>query len=401
MPVTVPPPDVPSLSAVLPAEPLLLMGAGPVPIPDAVSRANGIVINHLGATMGEVIDGVKRLAGYAFQTRMDKLLGLAGSASSAMEMAVSNLLWPGRRVLCLISGTFSERLAQMAAGVGASVETVKSPVGTPVTASMVAEALAAGTFDVVTVVQGETSCGVLTTELPEIARLVKGHGALLVVDAVCTLTTMPLRMDEWGIDVCLTGGQKGLSTIPGVSLIAFSEEAWRAVESRTAPMPHWCLDAQRAWAFWGHHKYHYTAPVPGILALYEALHLIAIETLESRFERHARCSRALQAGLGAMGLGLFTAPEHRLPCVIAINAPPGIDSKAVRGRMAAHHGVEIAGAFGLPIIRIGQMGEQCRSHRLFRVLSALGESYREFGLDLDVPGGIAALEATLGEGPPV
>jgi len=396
MPTTVQPPDVSSLSQLLPEEPLLLMGAGPVPIPYAVSQANGVVINHLGPTMGRVTDGLQRLAAYAFQTRSDKIIGVAGSASSAMEMAVSNLAWPGRTVLALVSGTFSGRLGEMALGVGADVTIVRSEPATPITAAMAADALAAGRFDVVTIVQGETSCGVLNVELPEIATLVKQHGALLIVDAVCTLTTMPLRMDEWGIDVAVTGGQKGLSSIPGVSLIAFSEAGWDAVRARPRPMPHWCLDAQRAWRFWGHHKYHYTAPVPGILALYAALRLITIETLERRFARHAMCTAALQAGIEAMGLKLLVPPEYRLPSVVAIHAPPGIKTAALRREMAERHGVEIAGAFGLDIIRIGQMGEQCRSHRLFHVLSALGESYRRLGLDLDVSGGMAALEAELG-----
>ena len=396
MPVPIQPPDTQSLSLLLPAEPILLMGAGPVPIPHAVGQANSMVISHLGETMNGIVDSLKHLAAYAFQTRSDKIIGVAGSGSSAMEMAVSNLVWPGRRVLALVSGTFSGRLAEMAIGVGGEVTVVRSETPDPITAEMTREALEADSYDVVTVVQGETSCGVLNVELPEIAFLAKKHGALLIVDAVCTLTTMPLRMDGWGIDVCVTGGQKGLSSIPGVSLVAFSEAAWQDVLARPRPKPHWCLDAERAWRFWGEHEYHYTAPVPGILALYQALRLVSLETLEARFERHARCSEALQAGLEAMGMELFVPPSHRLPSVLAICAPPDIDSVAVRAHMAAAHGVEIAGAFGLDIVRIGQMGEQCRSHRLFHVLSALGESYRHFGLELDVARGMGALETSLG-----
>ncbi len=396
MPITVQPPDVQPLPLILPAEPLLLMGAGPVPIPHAVAQANGVVINHLGPTMDRVVEGLKRMAAYAFQTRSDKIIGVAGSASSAMEMAIANLSWPGRRVLSLVSGTFSGRLAEMAVGVGAEVTIVQSETASPITAEMVAGALEGNAYDVVTMVQGETSCGVLNTELPEIVRLSKEAGALVIVDAVCTLTTMPLRMDHWGIDVCVTGGQKGLSSIPGVSLIAFSEAGWDAVRARPRPMPHWCLDAERAWSFWGHHRYHYTAPVPGILALYQALRLISVETLNDRFARHLACSTALQAGVCAMGLELFVPSAYRLPSVVAIRSPEGIDTDAMRRRMADDHGVEIAGAFGMPIIRIGQMGEQCRSHRLFHVLSALGESCRKFGLDLDVAGGMGALEASLG-----
>ena len=202
-------------------------------------------------------------------------------------------------------------------------------------------------------------------------------------------------MDDWGIDVCITGGQKGLASIPGVSLLAFSDTAWDVVESRPRPMPHWCLDAQRSWGFWGDHKYHYTAPVPGILALYEALRLIAEETLEQRFHRHLRCSLALQAGMEAMGLRLFVPLAHRLHSVVAFHRPENVDSAALKERMARQFGVEISGAFGLDILRVGQMGEQCRSHNLFHVLYALGESARLEGFPCDVSGGMAAMEEAL------
>ncbi len=397
---TVPPPLATPLAAILPSEPLLLMGAGPVPIPHAVASANGVVINHLGDTMNQVVLGLKDMAAYAFQTSSSRVLGVAGPASASMEMAIANLAWPGRRVLALVCGTFSHRLAEMAAGVGADVTTVTSGALEPIRPEQVEQALAQGQFDLVTVVQGETSCGVRTGELEAIARLVRAHGALLIVDAVCTLSTTALQMDAWGIDVCVTGGQKGLSSIPGVSLIAFSEAAWEVVERRPRPMPHWCLDAARAWRFWGEHAYHYTAPVPGILALYEALRLIAEETLEARFERHARSSAALQSALQVMGLELLVPEQDRLHSVVAVCMPEGADIPAIRRTMVEGFNVEIAGAFGLDIVRIGQMGEQCRPSNLFRVLYALGASCRLHGLPLDVAGGMAQLERELTVFPP-
>jgi aspartate aminotransferase-like enzyme len=242
---------------------------------------------------------------------------------------------------------------------------------------------------------GETSCGVKMVELPEICRAAKQHGALTIVDSVVTLTAMPLHMDEWGIDVGITGGQKALSSIPGVSLCAFSPDAWRVVESHPGPRPHWCYDALRAYRFWGFQQYHYTAPVPGVLALHEALRLVAQETLERRFRRHEMSSLALQAGLEAMGLQLFTSKDVRLNSVIAINLPGSVDSARVREYMTKAFRVEISGAFGLNIVRIGQMGEQCRSHNLFKTLYALGMSFQREGVKLDVASGMAALEQGL------
>jgi aspartate aminotransferase-like enzyme len=248
---------------------------------------------------------------------------------------------------------------------------------------------------VVTLVQGETSCGVLNGDLPEIARLAQEHGALTLVDAVVTLSTMPLEMDRWGLDAVVTGGQKGLSSIPGVSLIAFSDRAWGEIERRPVPPVHWCFDAIRAQRFWGHHHYHYTAPVPGILALYEALRLVCEEGLAERHQRHRVSSISLQAGLEAMGLGLFIPVPHRLNSVIAIRVPDGVDAKSVLAYMSRKFRVEISGSFGLDIVRIGQMGEQCRSHNLFKVLYATGMSFRHFGVELDVSRGLAELERTL------
>jgi alanine-glyoxylate transaminase / serine-glyoxylate transaminase / serine-pyruvate transaminase len=335
------------------------------------------------------------MASYAFQTRSDKIIGLAGPASAAMEMAVSNLCWPGRRVLCLNSGTFSGRLGEMAAGVGAEVTYLEGPLGTPISLAQVKDAFAKARFDVITMAHGETSCGVKLIELPEICAFAKAQGALTIVDTVVTLSAMPVKMDEWGIDVGLTGGQKALSSIPGVSLCAFSKDAWSALERHPTPRPHWCYDALRAQRFWGSQQYHYTAPVPGVLALHEALRLVAEETLEKRFRRHEMSSLALQRGLEAMGLSLFPSPEVRLNSVVAITLPDGVDSARVREYMTKAFRVEISGAFGLNIVRIGQMGEQCRSHHLFKTLYALGMSFGREGVKLDVAQGMAALEAGL------
>ena len=386
------PPSLPPLDQLLPAEPLLLMGAGPVPVATEIARAGGMVINHLGPTMDRLVEHIKQLAGYAFQTADKHILGVGGPASAAMEMAMGNLLWPGRRALVLQNGWFSGRFAEMAAGVGAEVEVLSVPEGQAICAERVAERLKNQHYDVVTMVQGETSSGVCTTELPAITRLCREHGALAVVDAVCTLSTMPLEKDAWGVDVVFTGSQKGLSSLPGVALIAFSDAAWEQVQQHPGPRPHWCLDALRAENFWQQHQYHYTAPVSGLLALHEALRLVCEETLERRFARHRHSSLALQAGIEKMGLVLNAPRRIRLNSVVAIQVPAGIDSARVRADMSNRFHVEISGAFGLDIVRIGQMGEQCRAPHLFRVLHALGGALAHEGASMNTSAGMAALE---------
>ena len=391
----IPCPSVHSLDGILPDEPLLMMGAGPVPIPAAVAHANSVVINHLGDTMARVIDQVKTMARYVFQTRSNWVLGVAGPGSAAMEMAVANLAWPGTRVLSIVNGFFSDRMAEMARRIGATVTTLDVADREIATPEAVAAAIARDRPDVVTIVHGETSNTVCNRQLKDIVRIAKAAGALVVVDAVCTLSTMPLDMDAWGIDTVITGGQKGLSSIPGVSLIAFSDAAWERVRTRTAPNTHWCLDATLAENFWHKAGYHYTAPVSGVLALHEALRLVCTETLEKRFARHLRCSLALQSGVAALGLPLYTPEDCRLNSVVGLRVPDGLTPRDVCQHISQQYQVEISGSFGLPIVRIGQMGEQCREHHLFRTVHALGRTMRDLGADVDLPAGIAALEESL------
>ncbi len=393
---SVSPPHIVPLEQILPDEPLLMMGAGPVPIPQKVAAANSIVINHLGDTMNRAIEQVKDMSRYVFQTRSSHVMGVSGPGSAAMEMAIANLVTPGSRVLCITNGYFSQRLAEMARRVRAEPTILEMPKNQGADVEVVERELQRTQYDVVTMVQGETSNTVYNRNLEQIAKLAKRYGCLIIVDAVCTLSTMPLEMDNWQVDAIITGGQKGLSSIPGVSLLAFSEEAWvRKIAHRQDLPYHWCLDAQLADKFWNQKSYHYTAPVSGILALHEALRLVCEETLPNRFRRHLRCSEALQAGLEAMGLDLLVEKQHRLNSVIGIIVPDHVSADAVRADMSCVHKVEISGAFGLNILRIGQMGEQSRAHNLFRTLHAFGASMRKCGAKLDLPAGMAELERML------
>jgi alanine-glyoxylate transaminase/serine-glyoxylate transaminase/serine-pyruvate transaminase len=389
------PPAVVSLDHILPEEPLLMMGAGPVPVPARVAAANSIVINHLGETMNRVVEQVKDMARYVFQAPSAQILGVAGPGSAAMEMAVCNLVEPGTRVLSVYNGYFSRRLAEMATRCGGDVAVLDAGETETAQPDLIRDAIRRERPAVLTIVQGETSSTVWNRHVPEICAIARTHDCLVIVDAVCTLSTMPMDMEAWGADAVITGGQKGLSCIPGVSLLAFSQRAWQRIAARRAPMAHWCLDARLADQFWNQKSYHYTAPVSGILALHEALRLICSETLSTRFQRHELCSRALQGGIEAMGLNLFVPPEHRLNSVVGIRIPEGVSGNEVRRQMSGAYRVEISGAFGLDIVRIGQMGEQCRAHHIFRTLHALGSSIRAVGGRVDLPAGVAELERIL------
>ena len=386
-----PPPESQSLKTLLPETPILLMGPGPVPVPQEVAMASSIVISHLGETMKKIVARVQLMAQYVFQTKTTKIFGISGPSSAGMEMAIGSLLWPGRKVLVLNLGTFSARFAEMARGVGAEVKEILPQGLAPIYLEQVREAFEKDSFDVLTIVQGETSCGVKNIHLKEIVELAKSHGVLTIVDAVCTLSTMPLPMDEWGIDIIFVGGQKGLSAVPGISLIAISENTFQFISNRTQVMAHWCLDPRRAFKFWGLGEYHYTAPVTGILALHEGLRLICEEGLEARFKRHLKCSLALQNSLEAMGFSLFTPAEFRLNSVVAINNLSKVNTKELISLLIKECHVEISGAFGLDIIRVGQMGEQSRLENIERVIKALAFGYGQLGHKLDLESGLQVL----------
>lgn len=378
VPVTIP------LDKIIPfdhSDQVLLMGAGPVPIPKEVAVANGIVISHLGEAMKQVMKRIQLMSQYVMQTKTEKIFGIAGPGSAAMEMAVAALCGPQKKVLILNMGTFSTRFAEIARGVGADVTDLfpdKDAGDFAFRAEKIKAVFEKNKFDVICMVQGETSCGVKNIELKEIVQLAKKYNVTTIVDSVSTLSTMELPMDEWGIDVLFTAGQKGLSSIPGVSLIAFSEQIFAKIAENKNLSTHWCLDPRRAYKFWALGEYHYTAPVPGLLALHEALRLVCEETLEKRFERHLNSSLSLQAGLEKLGLELYTPKEWRLNSVIAIKTPKNIVSKELISYLIKQHKVEIAGAFGLDIIRVGQMGEQCRPENVQKVLTALEYSLKHF-----------------------
>ena len=207
-----------------------------------------MIINHLGPTMDRVIRNVKEMASYAFQTRSDKILGLSGPASAAMEMAVSNLCWPGRKVLCLSNGTFSARLGEMAIGVGAEVTFVEAAPGRPVGLAEVREAFAKQSFDVVTMAHGETSCGVKMFDLRRSVSSPRST-ARHIVDSVVTLTAMPCT---WimGHRRRRLRGQKALSSIPAVA-VARSPKMPGARSRPTRSRAALCYDALRAQKVWG------------------------------------------------------------------------------------------------------------------------------------------------------
>jgi aspartate aminotransferase-like enzyme len=374
----------------------LLMGAGPVPQPPTVRQANTHIASHLGERMDEVVEQLKAMARYAFQTITPWIFGLSGPGSAAAEMAIGNLVHRGSRVLAISSGHFGLRMFEMAQRHQATVLLFEFDGKDEFPLERLHALLELQDFDVVTLVHGETSSTTLNPSLSSIAALCKKHGALVVVDTVCTLGTTEVLMDNWQLDVVFCGGQKGLSSIPGVSLIAFSPEAWESVVQRKFTPTQWCYDALLAKEFWYHHRYHYTAPVNGIFALHEALRLLNEETLPLRIERHRRSSLGVQKAIEKFGLMLTAPVPTRLDAVVGFHLPIWLSSAALIDHLLQQHRVEISASFGSPVLRIGQMGEQCRPANVLRLVNALGESLEALGHAVDLVGAIDAVSLQFG-----
>lgn len=360
-----------------------LMGVGPVPISRRVALAHGLIIDHLGSEIGQVIENIRALGRWVVQDSTATVIGVSGPGSAAMEMCIANLVRPGDKVLACITGVFSERMAIMAKRIGAQVVEYRTRLGDPVRAVEVKRLLAQnGQFRVVMLVHGETSTGVENTEFREVFREAKEAGCLTILDTVCTLGALPMMMREWRADAVFTGGQKSIGAVPGMSLAFFNQDAMRAISDRTDAPVQWCYDVRLANNFWGPtHGYHYTAPTPSMLALHEALVEAVEEGLEQRWNRHWASSHALQTAMEAMGLQLFTDERWRLGSAVAVRHPDGMTSPdEVKSWLRVNRGTVIAGAFGgLPIWRIGQMGLQATPEYTMPLLDAFDAALEAHG----------------------
>ena len=354
----------------------LLLGPGPSPVSARVMRALAQpVLSHLDPDMMTILDDVRGRLAWIFGAGDGALsLAISGTGTSGMEAAVANITRPGARVLCVVTGYFGDRLAQMFERYGASVSRVDVEWGRACDPASVERALTAAACDIVAIVHAETSTGVLNP-VQEVARLAKNHGALVVVDAVTSLGAMPLRTDDWAIDICYSCSQKGLGAPSGLAPITFSA---RALEQR-APSRSFYFDLSLLEDYWVRRKYHHTISAPLVYVLQEALAVVEEEGLESRWARHQRNHLALAAGLDALGLSLLPPAPERLWTLNAVRVPEGIDEAAVRRRLLEEFSIEIGAGLGPLAGRIWRVGLMGAGSSISNVLLFLGALERILG----------------------
>ncbi len=326
---------------------------GPVKMDPRVLQAMAApAMNHRGPEFKEILSEIRELTQYLFGTR-GAVAVLSGSGTAGLEAAVSGLLRKQDRVLNLVNGKFSERFHELCQ-VFTTPTALSFEWGTAVELDQVARALESGAFKAVTLCWNETSTG-LTNPIAEIAKVVKDHDALLIVDGITAVGGLENRMDAWGVDALVMGSQKCLAAPPGLSAVALSKTAYESLHSDTS--------------FYTNLKAHsdalakqdtpYTPAVPLFLAFREALRLLKEEGLENRIARTRRLAEAARAGVDALGLRLYPDRRFASNTVTAIRYPAGVDDNAFRKELRERHGTVVAGGQGPlkgQIFRIGHMG---------------------------------------------
>lgn len=333
------------------------------------------VLSHLDPEMVAMLDDVRKRLAWIFGAGEGAIsLAISGTGTSGMEAAVANLTKSESRVLCIVTGYFGDRLAQMFERYGATVSRLDVEWGRACDPAAVERALKGAKYDIVSIVHAETSTGVLNP-VQEIARLASAAGAIVVVDAVTSLGAMPLRTEDWAIDVCYSCSQKGLGAPSGVAPITFSA---RALQARV-PSRSFYLDLSLLEDYWVRRKYHHTISAPLVYVLQEALSIVEEEGLESRWARHRRNHLALAAGLEALGLSLLPPAPERLWTLNAVRVPEGIDEAAVRRRLLEEFSIEIGAGLGPLAGRIWRVGLMGAGSTMSNVLLFVGALERILG----------------------
>jgi alanine-glyoxylate transaminase/serine-glyoxylate transaminase/serine-pyruvate transaminase len=391
--------DPPSVGELTPPD-RTLMGPGPSEVHPRVLRAMSTpLVGHLDPSFVEIMDEVQDLLRYTFRTDNKWTIPVSGTGSAAMEAAIGNLVRPGDTALVPTNGYFGGRMAEMVRRAGGEVARVDAPWGEPLDPAGVEAALADHDPDVFGFVHAETSTGVRQPDVPALTQAAHDHDALVIADTVTSLGGVELRVDEWGIDAAYSGPQKCLSCPPGASPLTLNDRAVEKVLARDTAVRSWYLDVSLLDDYWGETRsYHHTAPITNVYALREALRLVAEEGIEARWDRHREVAGALKAGLEAMGMEMNASEDAWLPSLNAVRVPAGVDDGVVIDELVADYDLEIASGLGDlagEIFRIGCMGHSARAETVSYLVSALGETLRSQGADVDVAAGLAATSERL------
>ena len=371
-----------------------LMIPGPTPVPEEVLlECAKHPIGHRSPEFSAILKEVYENLKYTFQTQNNVFLFTA-SGTGAMCAALENLLNEGDKVLSLIIGNFGERWAKIAKTRGAEVEEIRVEPGEVIDPAVLKARLDADVnkeIKLVTLTHSETSTGA-ANDVKTLASIIKEHGAISVVDGITSICAMPCKMDEWGIDVLISGSQKGFMIPPGLSFLAASERAWKVFEQ--CKYPSFYFD-------WAAHKKAvegdttpYTPAVSLIVGLNAALKMIKEQGLEEVWKNHKRHAFALRQAIRALGLKLFVEDDSKASYAITSILPPeGISVPDIRKTLKQDYDIEVANGQNKlkdKIFRMGTLGFVC-DRDLMAAVGALEGSLRKLGYEFELGKGVRAL----------
>jgi aspartate aminotransferase-like enzyme len=352
------------------------------------------MIDHRGpefaAILAEITAGAKRV----FKTSNDLLL-LTSSGTGGLESAIANLVSPGDEVVAAVCGNFGERFAALAAAYGADVVRLEFEWGQPVDPADLASVLERHPkAKVVLITHNETSTG-LTNPLQSLARIAHEAGRIVVVDGVSSISSIAIETDAWGVDVAVSGSQKGWMAPPGLALVSVSERAWAQQAKARSPRFYFDWKEAKVWAEKGMTPF--TPAIGVVFALQEGLRMLEEEGLGAVYERHELLARGTQAGLKALGFELYAQEGYRSNTVTSAVPPSGLDVAALRKLLNDKYGVVIGGGQGKmtgKMIRVGHLGAIAAGD-VVQVLWAIEQALDELDIAPADGRGVAAVTNSL------
>ena len=356
----------------------ILMGPGPSDVnPRILEAMSRPTIGHLDPQFIDMMEQVKTMLQYAFQTENALTLPVSAPGSAGMETCFANLIEPGDKVIVCRNGVFGMRMIENVERCGGEAIVVDDAWGSAVDANKLEDALKANPdVRLVAFVHAETSTGA-RSDAKTLVALAHQYDCLTIVDAVTSLGGSELRVDDWGIDAIYSGTQKCLSCVPGLSPVSFNDNAIERIKSRKTKVQSWFLDLNLVMGYWGggaKRAYHHTAPINTLYALHESLRLLEQETLEKSWARHQLNHQALRAGLETMGISFVVDEADRLPQLNAVTIPEGVNDAEVRGKLLNEFNLEIGAGLGDlagQVWRIGLMGYASNPKNVITCLGAL------------------------------
>ncbi len=379
-----------------------LMGPGPSDVhPRILEALSRPTIGHLDPVFVGMMEEIKTLLQYAFQTENPLTMPVSAPGSAGMETCFANLVEPGDKVVVCRNGVFGGRMKENVELCGGTPVMVEDDWGKTVDPQKVEDTLKANPDAcILAFVQAETSTGA-QSDVRTLVELAHRHDCLAIVDAVTSLGGTELRVDDWQVDAVYSGTQKCLSCAPGISPVSFNERALEKLRGRSTKVQSWFMDLNLVTAYWGggqKRTYHHTAPVNALYGLHEALLILREEGVENAWERHRRHHLALRAGLEALGMELIVEEAHRLPQLNAVSIPAGLDDALVRSRLLNEYNLEIGAGLGTlagKVWRIGLMGHSCRAENILLCVGALEAVLSGMGAPIETGRALAEVQRSL------